>query len=118
MKTVAQQAACLAPKNFEMVLATVRGALASYFEERKRTGVSYEGLCRTHGLDDDALYWMEQVDKKMRDSKVLKEYDVDDELVTCAVFYWTCVALNVRSYLELCHSLNLKLFCIDGARAQ
>ena len=118
MKTVAQQAACLAPKNFEMVLATVRGALVSYFEERKRTGVSYEGLCRSHGLGEDALYWMEQVDKKMRDSKVLKEYDVDDELVTCAVFYWTCVALNVCSCLLSCHSVELELFFVDRTRAQ
>lgn len=78
-----------------MVLSIVRGALVSYFEERKRTGVSYEGLCKSHGLDDDALYWMEQIDKKMRDSKELNDYGVDGDLVTCAVFYWTCVALNV-----------------------
>ena len=82
-----------------MALSTVRSALASYFEEKKRTGVSYEVLCKSHGLDEDALYWMEQVDKKARASEDLKEYDVDDELVTCAAFYWTCVALNVSYYL-------------------
>ena len=86
---------CLRPKDFETALSTVQGALSNFLTRRSGKGISYKSLCRSHGLSDDALYWMEEVDKEVRKSGELKEMDLEDETIMYMVFYWTCIALNV-----------------------
>ena len=107
MKKVAQDVSCLKPKDFEAALSTVQGALSGYLSRRHGRNVTYKVLCHTHGLNDDALYWMEEVDKEVRKSRELKNLDADKEAVLYMVFYWTCIALNVSV------TLLFSLACAD-----
>ncbi|EJD02164.1 uncharacterized protein FOMMEDRAFT_157362 [Fomitiporia mediterranea MF3/22] len=97
VKKVAQDVSCLKPKDFEAALSTVRGAISGYLSRRHGKNISYQTLCRSHGLNEDSLYWMEEVDKELRKSEELDDLEVDDESIIYVVFYWTCIALNIRS---------------------
>ncbi|KAI5122217.1 hypothetical protein M0805_002706 [Coniferiporia weirii] len=114
VEKVAQETSCLQPKQFKASLNTVRSALASYLKKKVQQSISYPVLCRNYGLNDDALYWMEEVEKELRKANVLDDLDVADETVTCMVFYWTCIALNIRSVKRAAimadHSVNLRDF--------
>ncbi|KAL5490003.1 hypothetical protein ACEPAI_4836 [Sanghuangporus weigelae] len=96
-KEMAQQSSCLRPREFDLTLNTVQDALSSYLSRKRTENVSYQSLCQAHGLNEDALYWMEQVDKELRKSGELNDLEVDEETVLLMVFYWTCIALNIRS---------------------
>ena len=73
----------------------MRTALSDYLKKKERKSASYRDLCRDFRFNDDALYWMEEVDKEVRKSGDLNELDVDEDCVVYMVFYWTCIALNV-----------------------
>ncbi|KAH8117102.1 hypothetical protein DFH11DRAFT_1505462 [Phellopilus nigrolimitatus] len=97
VEQVAQQASCMNSKQFHAALNTVRTALSSYLQKQKARVISYQAFCRDYGLNEDALYWMEEVEKELRKSHAFEELDVDDDTVLYMVFYWTCIALNIRS---------------------
>ncbi|THH08318.1 hypothetical protein EW145_g2789 [Phellinidium pouzarii] len=97
IEKVAQETSCLQPKQFKAALNTVRSALASYLQKRQQRVDSYQSLCREFGLSDDALYWMEETEKVLRKTDALDNLDAADETVMYMVFYWTCIALNIRS---------------------
>lgn len=98
---MAQQASCLAPKVFRTTLNTVRSALGGFLHKplKNSRDITFESLARNHGLSDEAIPWMEEVDKTVRRSGQLeaKGFDPDGAGVRCLVFYWTCIALHVRS---------------------
>ena len=107
-KDVAQGVSCLNMPDFESALSTIRGALAGHLGQKRGLEDSYQALCDSYGLNEDALSWMEMVDKELHKSGELKSLEVDEESVMYMVFYWTCTALNVSSsgtlYLRNSHN--------------
>ncbi|MCW6179560.1 hypothetical protein L7U65_26890, partial [Klebsiella pneumoniae] len=81
----AQQASCLAPKIFSATLSTVRAALQGYLTTRSAKETSFEGLARQHGVTNDAIYWMEEVEKAVKKSGGLEALHVDEGVVTCMI---------------------------------
>lgn len=80
-----------------MVLNVTRAALAQSLTAQKDRSVSYESLARTYGLSSDVMYWIEEVDKKLRtNEEELEDLGVSEETIIYCVFYWTCIALHVR----------------------
>ena len=81
---------------------TTRVALAEALKKRNTRAVSYSSLARKYGLNSDAMYWIEEVDKELRKKDDdLKELEVAEDSITYCVFYWTCIALHVRSLVLL-----------------
>lgn len=101
IKKVAQDVSCLKPKDFEAALLTVQGALLGYLSRKKYDSLSYKDLCREHSLNEDIVYWMEEVDKDLRKNEELNDIDVDEETVMYMVFYWTCIRLNVSFIMTI-----------------
>ena len=92
---VAQQASCIAPKAFKLTLATVRNAIATYLTQRTEKATTPTSLARSYHLDDNVVYWVEQVGNALRQSGEAEELDVDQSSLNCVMFYWTCTALHV-----------------------
>lgn len=92
---VAQQASCIAPKAFKATLAVVRGVVASYLTEKSENEITPSSLARDYKLGKIVVYWMEQVEKALRESGEAEDLEVSEATLHCVVFYWTCTALHV-----------------------
>ena len=109
-KKVAQDVSCLRPQDFSTALSLVRKALSEYLMRKKRASPSYRDLCRLYRFNDDALYWMEEVDKEVRKGEELDQLEVDEDSIIYMVFYWTCVALNVSVLTFNCFCSHVDVF--------
>lgn len=92
---VAQEAACLDPKRFKAALSTVRSALAAQLQIKRSRGLSYGRICERYGIRDDAVNLMQKVEKELRNGGYLSSVKTGRETILCAVFYWTCIKMNV-----------------------
>jgi hypothetical protein len=96
---IAQQASCIAPKAFNTTLVTVRNAIAEYLSEKHSDDVTPTSLVRSYGLDDKVIYWVEQVEKALKQSgraaELQAELDVDAATMYVVMFYWACTVLHV-----------------------
>lgn len=95
---IAQETSCLDQKRFKAALNTVRNALADQLDKRRNDRISYKGLCSQYGIDDTAVRWMEQVEKEARSGGHLSHVKTSKKNIICAVFYWTCIKLNVSDH--------------------
>lgn len=97
---VAQAASCLNNKVFARTLDIVRKALSEDSEPRKLAATTYVSLIRSYTISmvSKVAAWMEDAERALVLKEVLSaRYTVDSPLVKCAIFFWVCRQLKVRS---------------------
>ncbi|KLO06637.1 hypothetical protein SCHPADRAFT_1002244 [Schizopora paradoxa] len=95
---LAQKASCLAPRNFQSVVNTLRTALSDTLRRRSNTRrVTYEAICQENFImNGDAVHWMNIVEKELEKTGKLEDEDVPLEAVRCAIVSFTCKLLGIK----------------------
>jgi hypothetical protein len=92
----AQIFSCLKPKDFEKVLNIVQTAVIEPKRHgRQRTSITYENIMERYKITmgERLLPWMHRVEGALLKSD--RRYDPERVDVRCAVFFWTCSAVEV-----------------------
>ncbi len=66
-------------------------------------------------MNEDALYWMDLVEKELLKTGRLEEMDVRHEAVRCAVYRFTCKLLGVSSF-SFSQTVRILRFCLFSYR--
>ena len=110
---MAQSASCLNDKVFARTLNIIHKAIADDGKPDKSVAMTYVALTRSYtiGMVSKVVAWMDEVEKALVLKGVLPaKYDINSPLVKCAIFFWVCKILKVRSLTIKGYSTALLTF--------